>query len=424
MTLTAVEHLLATRIGFDVHSVGPQGIGAAVRKSMEEAGFSDAEAYARMLIGDPDAWNRLVDSVVIPETWFFRDVAPFELASNLARTHHLRGSSATALRILSCPCSTGEEPYSLVMSMLHAGAQAESFTVDAADVSRRALETAQSGVFRARSFRDEARWYRVPYFDHVESDGAWRLKSSVVSMVNFQQGNLIAPDFLENVAPYDLVFCRNLLIYLHAGARLQAMAALRRLVSENGILVLGHAEAAFAREHGFASTGPSSAFAFVKKHGAAHAPKLSSSSRQNARPALPPRPLFRVSDANPVVPSAPAAPANVAAVSAIESELSLLESARQLGDAGQLQEALRVCKEHLQRVPDSAEGHFLLGVLHDALGEVDLAASCFRKVLYLDPNHQEALLHLALKQEARGDAPGAELLRARARRAEDLSTTE
>jgi chemotaxis protein methyltransferase WspC len=78
----------------------------------------------------------------------------------------------------------------------------------------------------------------------------------------------------------------------------------------------------------------------------------------------------------------------------------------------------------LQRVPDSAEGYFLLGVLHDALGHVDLAVRSFRKVLYLDPTHREALLHLALKQEARGDGPGAALLRARARRAEDLSTTE
>ncbi len=74
--------------------------------------------------------------------------------------------------------------------------------------------------------------------------------------------------------------------------------------------------------------------------------------------------------------------------------------------------------------PDSAEGHFLLGVLHDALGHHDLAVGSFRKVLYLDPAHRDALLHLALKQEARGDGSGAALLRARARRAPDDCTTE
>ena len=85
MTLTDVENLLAKRLGFDIHSVGPKAVETVVRRSMEEAGFSDPAAYARMLADDPDAWNRLVDRVVIPETWFFRDIAPFELAANLAR---------------------------------------------------------------------------------------------------------------------------------------------------------------------------------------------------------------------------------------------------------------------------------------------------------------------------------------------------
>src|SRR5262249_6016410 len=97
---------------------------------------------------------------------------------------------------------------------------------------------------------------------------------------------------------------------------------------------------------------------------------------------------------------------------------SLLEAAKQLADAGQLHSALPLCAEYLQQSPDSAAGYFLLGVLHDALGHSDLALSSFRKTLYLDPNHQEALVWLALKQEARGDHEGAALLRERARRAQ------
>ena len=79
-----------------------------------------------------------------------------------------------------------------------------------------------------------------------------------------------------------------------------------------------------------------------------------------------------------------------------------------------------MCGEYLQKVPGSSEGYFLLGVLHDALGHADLAVSSFKKVLYLEPNHLEALLCLALKQEARGDISGAELLRARARRLQQV----
>ena len=122
--------------------------------------------------------------------------------------------------------------------------------------------------------------------------------------------------------------------------------------------------------------------------------------------------------------ASPVAPETVTVASLPEADLTLLSNARQLGDAGQLHEALQVCRQYLQAVPDSAEGHFLHGILQDALGNVELAASSFRKVLYLDPTHQEALLHLALKQEALGDAPGAALLRARARRAADAWTPE
>jgi chemotaxis protein methyltransferase WspC len=116
--------------------------------------------------------------------------------------------------------------------------------------------------------------------------------------------------------------------------------------------------------------------------------------------------------------------ADAAVVAKTEAEPSPLIVARRLGDAGQIDEAIRICTEYLLRVPGSADGHFLLGVLHDALGRSELAAVSFRKALYLDPNHREALLHLALKKEARGDGSGAALLRARARRSEDISTSE
>lgn len=412
MMLTDVENLLADRLGFDIHSVGQKAVETVIRRSMQEAGFSDPAAYARLLAYDADAWDSFVERVVIPETWFFRDIAPFELVADLARARAHR-LSRKALRILSCPCSTGEEPYSIAITMLHAGAPPESFTVDAVDVSPRALQSAQAATFSKRSFRDPDPWYRAPYFDHAESDGSWCLKDSVISQVEFRQGNLVAPDFLNDEAPYDAVFCRNLLIYLHPEARLLAMTALRRLVDEHGVLVLGHAETAFARENGFKQTGPAGAFAFIK-HGARVAPKPRSTKHPHVPPSVASTPSSVQRASPPKV--------SVAPVSEQDTDLSLLVIARQMGDAGQLHDALRLCREHLQRVPGSAEGHFLLGVLHDALGHHDLAARSFRKVLYLNPAHRDALLHLALKQEARGDGSGAALLRERARRApEDLT---
>jgi chemotaxis protein methyltransferase WspC len=306
------------------------------------------------------------------------------------------------------------------MALLHAGAQPDSFTVDAVDVSRRALESARAGAYRARSFRENALWFRAQYFDHTEGAGIWNLKSDVASQVRFRHANLMSPDFLEDDGPYDLVFCRNLLIYLHPEARLVALTALRRLVADHGVLVLGHAEAGFAREHGFTPTGPPAAFAFTRI-GGRHASKARPANTERVASNIAPR---SSSVAQRSVTIVSVEPATVAVDSTPEAEPSALIVARRLGDAGQIDEAIRICSDYLQRVPSSADGHFLLGVLHDALGRSELAANSFRKALYLDPNHRDALLHLALKKEARGDGSGAALLRARARRSEDVSTSE
>lgn len=413
MHLTEIEQLLAARIGFDLQSIGTQAVRSVIRRSMHEAGYSDPTEYARKLANDSKTWNCLVDRVVIPETWFFRDGAPFELVADIARTH-TRRASEKMLRILSCPCSSGEEPYSLVIAMLHAGVRAESFCVDAVDLSQSLLEMARAGLYGARSFRNESHWYRAAYFDAAEGHGSWLLRHPVAALVQFSQGNLIEPDFLEKREPYDLVFCRNLLIYFHPEARLRAITVLSQLLAPDGTLVLGHAEAAFARENGFTQAGPASAFAFRKPRSGV------------IRKLMPPQnrgeELARFVPASPPIRSAPIVPIALApdrTAPTPDPELSPLELARQLGDAGQLDDAQKVCSQYLQAVPDNADAYFLSGVLHNAQGRADLAVSLFRKALYLDPNHREALLHLALSREALGDKPGAALLRARALRHPD-----
>lgn len=413
--LTEVEDLLSARIGFDIHTVGTQAVRTVIRRCMDEAGFSDPSDYASKLSNDSETWNCLVDRVVVPETWFFRDVAPFELVADFARAH-VRRASGRVLRVLSCPCSSGEEPYSLVMAMLHAGIPAGSFAVDGVDLSRHLLESARAGRYGVRSFRTASPWYRSAYFDS-EADGSWRLRHSVLSLVRFSQGNLIEPDFRENKEQYDVVFCRNLLIYFHPGARLQAIAAVSQLLAPDGALMLGHAEAAFAREQGFTPIGPAAAFAFHKPSSQV-LPKWKPPEyrRKEVSRVVLPRPPAVAVGAPPPVPIAPLANS---AASPPQPEPSPLAAARQLGNSGQVEDALKICGQHLQRVPDSADAHFLFGVLQNALGHTELAVSSFRKALYLDPNHRDALLHLALKREAAGDKSGAALLRARALAQED-----
>ena len=89
-----------------------------------------------------------------------------------------------------------------------------------------------------------------------------------------------------------------------------------------------------------------------------------------------------------------------------------------MADAGELSKASRLCEDYLKRQGPSPEAYYLLGLMRDANGDMERATDCYRKVLYLEPDHAEALTHLALLCERQGDATAAKRLRDRARRAE------
>jgi chemotaxis protein methyltransferase WspC len=96
-----------------------------------------------------------------------------------------------------------------------------------------------------------------------------------------------------------------------------------------------------------------------------------------------------------------------------------LHTASRLADAGRLAEAADVCRAYLREQGPSAQAYYLLGLVHDAQGDQQHAAECYRKVLYLESHHMEALGHLALVMEKQGDVVGARRLQERARRAEE-----
>jgi chemotaxis protein methyltransferase WspC len=405
VSTSVIENLLAERLGFDSQTIGSAAVDALVRQCMSEAGFSDVVAYARWVECHEDAWERLVDRAVISETRFLRDRAPFELAAEIAIAHHRRRPERR-FRILSCPCSTGEEPYSLVFSLLEGGVSVDTFVIDAVDVSRQAIDAAHQGVFRATALGGVDPRVRDRYFERVGTE-SWRVIPAARAPVRFRQDNLLARDFLRDEVPYDLVFCRNLLIYLLPEARTTVMAALQRLTAPDATLVVGHAEAALVRQHGFSPTGRHGAFAFVRSRVARftsppHRKDASWTPGQQAGASADTRRSTAASRTEATPESVGAEP---------------LAQADRLAEAGQIPEAFRVCAEYLDHVPDSADGHYLIGILHEAAGRLDLALRSMRRVLYLNPSHRKALLFLAAKQEASGDRPGAARLRARAERA-------
>jgi chemotaxis protein methyltransferase WspC len=432
--VTRIEQLLRGRIGLDSGTIGVSSIHRLVRLRMKALGMTDQRAYESLLNQSGGEWTELLETIVVKETWFFRDGEPFQTFVRLVREQWLASQSKRPVRVLSLPCSTGEEPYSLVIALLEAGVKPEMFQVDAADISAQALAKARRALYGRNSFRGKDISFRDRYFHHTKE--GYVVCPAVRSAVRFFEGNILDPNFLPGKETYDIIFCRNLLIYFDRQTQARALKQVNRLLTPSGFLIVGAAEQPLAFENGFASANIPMAFA-CRKHPTPphlngttrshptkllklpslterHERKLSAFS-SSSEPVTSPRsgPSLNVSDNGAL--ATPSKKVTGAEARKAPESLPDLTEARRLADAGKLKEAASLCQAHLRMDASSAPAWFLLGLISDALSD-PLALECYRKALYLNPNHYETLLQMALLAEKCGDLTRARTFRQRAAR--------
>ena len=126
---------------------------------------------------------------------FFRNIESFEFLVDHLRNRQHSGQMPSFLRILSIPCSGGEEPYSIAMILADMGLDSTQARIDAADISRHMLERAGAGIYGPESFRYTATGFRERYFDPCGRD--WCIRRGIRDMVHFFRGNLLDRNFLE-----------------------------------------------------------------------------------------------------------------------------------------------------------------------------------------------------------------------------------
>src|SRR6185503_1136786 len=208
----------------------------------------------------PVELQALIEAVVVPETWFFRDREAFSTLARLVREESLTAPADGVRRILSLPSSTGEEPYSIAMALFDAGVSADRFAIDAIDISAHALAVARRATYGKNSFRGRELGFRARYFAATAS--GHRLADRVRAQVHFRQGNLLSPD----AAPtrYEAIFCRNLLIYFDRATQDRAILALERLLAEGGVVFVAPSETGVLLNAGFVPVKAPFAFAFRK----------------------------------------------------------------------------------------------------------------------------------------------------------------
>jgi chemotaxis protein methyltransferase WspC len=405
MAASDFHALLREAIGLEPASIGAAAVDRAVQQRMRACRLKDADAYRALLEASASELQALIEAVVVPETWFFRDPEAFAALARVAIT----AGPDTMLRVLSLPCSTGEEPYSIAMALLDAGVVPERFHIEAVDISARALAVAAQGVYGRNAFRGGGLEFRDRHFAAVP-DGL-RLSEPVRTRVRFRQGNIFAAGFELDTNGYDAIFCRNLLIYFDRPTQDRAVAVLERLLAPAGLLFVGPSETGLLMSHGFSSAQWPLAFAFRRPGARADLSVVPPRRAAPTRP-TPARPIARpVPRPNPA-PSPLPMPAPAWTSPVVDD----MARAALLADQGRLEEAARLCEAHLRAHGASADGFALMGLIRDAGGATAEAAGFYRKALYLDHAHAGALSHLALLLEKQGDVSGAQRLRDRARR--------
>jgi chemotaxis protein methyltransferase WspC len=383
-------------------------------------GLAPSDADLERAIRDADVprpgtpeFDTLLDRVVVPESWMLRDRAVFDEALRFVQ-RRLAARPARPVRILSLPCAGGEEPYSMALVLAEAGIPATRCRIDAVDLSQAAIARARSGRFTRNAFRGADLAFRERWFTRCDDSAEeYLIDAALRAYVGFRQGNLLAPDACAGEPAYDLVFCRNLLIYFDDATQARAAHAIGALLADDGVLLSGHAEAPSFCRHGFAPTRHAG-FA-LHKRGVAAQPAQQPAQRAAGAPPrklVPPLPAPLPATAAP----APAQRRLQAQPRPQPQPQDLLAQAQDHADHGRLADAEAACRACLTLVPDSAAAWFLLGMIHELGGHKHAADASWRRCVYLAPDHYEALCSLALLHEGLGDAATGAGFRQRAAR--------
>ncbi|NUU38970.1 CheR family methyltransferase [Pseudomonas sp. C2B4] len=413
---------LKERIGLDVTSVGPAIIERAVRQRSVASQAQTADEYWRTLQGSGDEQQALIEAVIVPETWFFRYPESFATLAKLATQRLADINHLRALRILSLPCSTGEEPYSIAMALLDAGLKPHQFKVEGMDVSPLSVEKARCALYGKNSFRGQDIAFRDRYFT-AENDG-YRLSGRVLEQVRVQVGNLLDPVLLANEPPYDFVFCRNLLIYFDLPTQKQVFEVLKHLTHVDGVLFIGPAEGSLLGRLGMRSIGIPQSFAFSRQNTVTPEPLPTFAATPMPIPLPVPQPVRHA-----VTPATRRPFASVArAAPTVKAENTdagaLLATIATLANEGKSAEARAACERYLRSHEPVAQVFYWLGLLSDVAGNALEAQGFYRKALYLEPQHPDALMHLAALLQSQGDTVGARRLQDRAARSERAAESE
>ena len=225
---------------------------AAIRRIVERSGSTDLGAFTTTLRSDPKLQRAVIDELIVGETYFFRDPEQFAyLRSTVLPEIAARLPHGATMSVWCAGCATGEEAYSLAMVLDNLGFATQARVI-ATDLSSLAISRARAGSYTRWSFRVKATPWRDRWFTF--RDNAWHARPELRERVQFEVFNLV--DFANGVnrAQYDLILCRNVLMYLEPVIAARVTAALAHALAPGGWLLTSPSDPPPAHDAGLEAT--------------------------------------------------------------------------------------------------------------------------------------------------------------------------
>ena len=448
----ALRPLLVRALGLQFSDDKLPLLSDALRQRVLEGRFGTEEAYLGLLESGRlgrDELGRLAEALTVTETYFFRNADQFRVLEEAVLPARIQARSGERrLRILSAACASGEEPYSLAMLLDQKFPELKAWDLrlSAVDINPAMLAKAAKGIYSHWSLRETPTGARERYFKPLGRD--FQLSADILGQVAFETRNLSEanPD-LWVPGHYDVIFCRNMIMYLAPEVASALVGRMANALAPGGFLFLGYAETL---------RGLSQDFHLCHTHGTFYYQRLGSGARLSAKvawdssptpPAAEPRwdPSLSWVDAiqqasdriaglasradaapapGPVIPPSAPAPWSLApALELLRTErfdeaLDLLQQlpasagadpdvlllrAVLLSNAGQIVAAKAVCRSLLERDELNAGAHYIQALCFEQDEDLGRAAEEDRTAMYLDASFAMPCLHLGLLARRAGE---------------------
>ncbi|ACM59705.1 chemotaxis protein methyltransferase CheR [Caldicellulosiruptor bescii] len=215
--------------------------------AMDNLAITDFWEYLKRIETDRNALNKLLELITTNETYFFRDIPQLDMFSKDVLPELLNRKASKGdfrLKIWSAGCSTGEEPYTIAIILKERLEYFDDWDIEilGTDISERVLRLAQDAIYLPRSLKDVPEYIKLKYFEYSPVDKMYKLKDEIKKLVTFRYLNLYDESKMRLMRNYDVIFCRNVLIYFDEESRKKVVEYFYDALNPGGYIFLGHSE--------------------------------------------------------------------------------------------------------------------------------------------------------------------------------------